>query len=116
MSCFLTPRGPSQNNKHLAAPKVPEDLARRVVPRSSGDASARMRAGTAEIEPAHGRTVIGIAEHRSCRKQLVERERTVEDVSADQTEVAFEIERGEDFPGDDALLEIRRVAVHRFDD
>src|SRR5258708_32891893 len=75
-----------------------------------------MRARTAEIKSAHGRAVIGVAEHRSCRKQLAERERTVEDVSADQTEVAFEIERGEDFPGDDALLEIRRVAVHRFDD
>src|SRR5712664_4981186 len=75
-----------------------------------------MRAGTAEIKSAPGGAVIGIAEHRSCRKQLVERERPVKDIPAGQAEVAFEIEGRQDFAGEDALLEIRGVPVDCFDD
>src|SRR5882762_7947301 len=93
----------SPRTRSLAAPEVPEDLARCVVPRSSGDASAGMRAGTAEIKSAHGGAVIGVAEHRSCRKQLVERERPVKYISANQTEVAFEVEGRKDLAGEDAL-------------
>src|SRR5258706_9919581 len=92
---------------HLAAaPEVPEDFARCVVPRRSGDSSARMRAGAAEIESAHGGAIVGVSEHRPRRKELVERERPVKDVPADQAEVAFEIERRQDFAGEDALFEI----------
>src|SRR5712691_12494195 len=75
-----------------------------------------MRAGTAEIKAAHGRAVIRVAEHRSCRKQLVERQRPVKDVAADEAEIAFEVEGGQDFAREDALPEIRSVAVDRRDD
>src|SRR5712691_10658020 len=75
-----------------------------------------MRAGTAEIKSTHGRAVIGIAEHRPRREQLVERERAVKDVPASQPELALEIERGEGRAGEDALPDIRRVAVDRRDD
>src|SRR6266581_1306130 len=42
--------------------------------------------------------------------------RRVEDVPAGQAEVALEVERREYLAREDARLEIRRVAVHRFDD
>src|SRR5882762_1973067 len=92
--CKVTPKPykVTSNVECLAAPEVPEYFPRRVVARYSGDASARMRAGTAEIESAHGRAVVGVAEHRPRREELVERERTVEDVSADHAEVAFQVE------------------------
>src|SRR6266496_6003454 len=114
MRVFLTPRG--SRKKHLAASEVPEYFPRRVVARSSRDASARMGARAAQVKAAHRRTVIGVAEHRARREQLIEGERAVEDVPADEAEIALEIERREDFSREDARLEIRRVAVHRFDD
>src|SRR6266700_7849750 len=107
MSGFLDTSGAvtKQQRKCLATPQVPEDLPRRVVARRSGDAAAGMRTGSAQVQPAHRRAVVGVAEHGPRRKELVERQRAVEDIPADHAELALEVERGEYFPGDDALLE-----------
>src|SRR6266851_2600843 len=60
--------------------------------------------------------IVGITQHRSGRKQLVERERAMKDVPADEAELAFQVERREDLAGEDALLEIRGAAVDRLND
>jgi hypothetical protein len=44
-----------------------------------------------------------VAEHRPRREQLVERERAMEDVAADEPEFALEIERAERAPAENAL-------------
>src|SRR5213592_3784077 len=75
-----------------------------------------MRTGSAKVQPAYRRAVVGVTEHGPRRKKLVERERAVEDVPADHAEVALEVERREDFSREDARLEIRCVAVDGFDD
>src|SRR5260221_121027 len=75
-----------------------------------------MRARAAEVETFYRRAVVGIAEHRPGREQLVERERAVKDVPADEAELALEVERRKYLAREDARLEIRRVTVHRFDD
>src|SRR6266581_4283733 len=72
MSGLLT--APAER-KHLEASEVPEYLPRRVVSRCSGDAAAGVRARSAEIQAAHGRTVVGVAEHRARREELVEEAR-----------------------------------------
>src|SRR5260221_7148364 len=99
--------------RSLAAPEIPEYLPRRVVARRAGDAAAGMRARATEIKPAYRRAVVGVAEHRPRREELVERERAMEDVPADQAGVALDGERREDFAGEYASLEVRRVTVHR---
>jgi hypothetical protein len=53
----------------------------------AGDPAARMRAGAAMVEAGHGAAVVGMAEQRAGPEQLVERERAMEDVAADQTKV-----------------------------
>src|SRR3989442_9121326 len=75
-----------------------------------------MRTGSAQVQPAHRRAVVGVAEHRPRRKELVEGRRAWKYFPADEAEVALEIERRQDPAGEDALLEIRGVAVDRFDD
>src|SRR6267154_5874338 len=100
----------------LAAPEVPEYFPRRVVSWCSGDAAAGVRARGAEVEAFHGRAVVGVAENRAGGKELVERQRSVKDVTPDHAEIALEIERREDLAREDARLEVRGVAVHRFDD
>src|SRR5437773_12480890 len=75
-----------------------------------------MRTGSAKVQPAYRRAVVGVTEHGPRRKKLVERERAVEDVPADHAEVPLEVEWREYLAREDARLEIRRVAVHRFDD
>src|SRR5258706_1005927 len=99
--------------RSLGAPETPEYPPGRVGARRAGDAAAGMRARATEIKPAYRRAVVGVAEHRPRREELVERERAVEDVPADQAEVALEVERREDFAGEYASLEVRRVTVHR---
>src|SRR5713226_2542698 len=75
-----------------------------------------MRARAAQVQSAHGRAVIGKAQHRPRREKLVQSERAVKDVTAGQAELALEVERRQDPAGEDALLEIRGAAVDRLDD
>src|SRR6266487_936950 len=99
--------------KHLAASEVPEDLPRRVVARRSRDAAPGVGTRAAQVQPTHRRTVVGITEHGPGREELVERERSVEDVSSDQAELAFEVKRREYLAREDARLESRRVPLDR---
>ena len=52
-----------------------------------------MRAGAAQIEARQRHAIIGMAQHRPVREQLVEPHLAVEDVAADQPEAALQIER-----------------------
>ena len=52
-----------------------------------------------------------MAEDRSSREELVQRERAVEDIASDQSELALEIERRQCVPGDDARGKIGRVTI-----
>ncbi|KAG1256203.1 hypothetical protein G6F68_009883 [Rhizopus microsporus] len=66
---------------------------RGIVPRCTGNAAARMGARTAQVEPGQGAAIAGLADHRSCREQLVGTECTVENVATDQAEDPFKIQR-----------------------
>jgi hypothetical protein len=52
---------------------IPQNHLRGVVTGRASDAAARMGAGTAVIKPLQRAAVIGMAEHRSRREQLVQR-------------------------------------------
>ncbi|MFG3757303.1 hypothetical protein, partial [Klebsiella pneumoniae] len=71
-----------------------------IVPRRAGDASAGMSAGAAMVEAWQRAAVVGVAQHRPGGKQLVQRQGAMENVTADQPEVALEIERGQHLAGD----------------
>src|SRR5690606_9707983 len=70
--------------------------ARRVVARCAGHAAARMGAGTAQVQARQRAAIVRLAEYRPRAEQLIEAQRAVEDVAADEAEVAFEIERALD--------------------
>ena len=74
-------------------PVIPEDDARGVVAGGAGDAAAGMGAGAAMVEAFEGPAVIGVAQHRPRREYLVQGQRAVEDISAQQSEFALEIKR-----------------------
>src|SRR5215813_13862528 len=78
-------------------------------------AATGMGARTAQIESRGRHAVAGISQHRARRKELVERERTVEDVAIRQPEDALQIERREALPGDHAGFEAGRVGLDRID-
>ena len=66
---------------------IPQDHLRRVVAGRTGDAAAGMRAGAAKIKSAQRTAIIRMTQHRPRREQLIERQRAVEDIAADQAEV-----------------------------
>src|SRR5215472_15762984 len=102
--------------KSLPPPQIPQHLPRRIVSRCAGDAAAGVGAGGAEVQPAHGGAVVGVAKDGARGVELVEGEGAVEDVAAQEAEVALEVEGGEDLAGEDALPEVRGVAVDGVDD
>jgi len=65
---------------------------------------------------AHGGAVIGVAEHRSCRKQLVERERAVEDSPPMRPKSRSRSSGDRILRARMLFLEIRGVPVDCFDD
>src|SRR5579859_4465374 len=91
--------------------EVGEDFGRGIVSRRAGHAAAGMGSRTAHIEAGHRRAVIGMAQHRPRREQLVQVELAMEDVAADQAEGAFEVERAVDLHAQHRLLEVRRIFV-----
>src|SRR5258705_2712397 len=105
------PRPPIHSPKQR--PVIPEDDARGVVAGGAGDAAAGMRAASAMVETPQGSAIIGLAEHRPRRKQLVQRQRAMKNVAAKQAELALEIERRQDLAADHACREARRILIHR---
>src|SRR3981081_3173031 len=102
-------------------PEVAQHFPRTIMARRAGHATAGMRAGAAQVQPVEGSTVIGVTEQRPCRPELIQRERTVEDVAADEAEVALEVGGRQRAVCDQAGAEAGRVrldhvenALHRF--
>src|SRR5262245_50973016 len=63
---------------------VGKDGAGGIVAGGAGDAAAGVGAGAAVIEALQRPAVVGMAEHRPRGEQLVQRQRAVEDVAAEQ--------------------------------
>src|SRR5258708_2078552 len=93
--------------------RVAQYLARRIVPGNPGHAAAGMGAGAAHVQALERPAIVAVPEHGPGREQLIEGERAVEDVPADQAKLALQIKRRERSPRDDAGTEIRCVAAHR---
>src|SRR6185503_8622371 len=93
----------------LRRPELFDYLARGVLARAGRDSSAWMRARSTQIEIAQRRPVLGPAENRAHREQLIERRFTVQDVSAGQPEGLFEIRRGDDLVMRDQVRNSRRI-------
>src|SRR5258705_6797239 len=104
------PRPPIHSPKQR--PVIPEDDARGVVAGGAGDAAAGMRAASAMVETPQGAAIIGMAEHRPRRKQLVQRQRAMKNVAAEQAELALEIERRQDMAANHARREAWRILIH----
>ncbi len=94
---------------------IGQDYARGVVAGGAGDAAAGMRAGAAMVESLQGAAIIRMAEHRARREQLVQRQRAMKNIAAEQAELALQIERRQNLPPHDGCGEARRVLVHRRD-
>src|SRR6185436_15635625 len=97
-------------------PRGAGDLARGVLPRRSGEAVARMRARTAEIEPFDRRGVVGPAQRRPHGEQLVERELAMMNMAAGEAVDLFEVEWCDDLPLLDQRGDARRVRLERAQD
>src|SRR5258706_2262949 len=93
-------------------PMIAEDHAGGVVAGGAGDAAAGMRAASAMIEAFQRPAIIGVAEHRPRREQLIEGQRAVKNIAAEQAELALQIERREDLPADHACRKTRRITIH----
>src|SRR5690349_22470621 len=99
----------------LAPARVLHDLTRRSASRNAGHAAAGMRARSAQVEALHGHQVVGVAEHRPRREQLIERERAVKDVAADEAELTLEIQWRQRAPAEDTRAESGREPLDGVD-
>src|SRR5260221_13105962 len=70
-----------------------------------------MRARAAHVEPLQRAAIVAVAKHRPRREQLVERERAVKDVAADQAELTLQIGGREDLARNPAPTERRRMPI-----
>ena len=82
-----------------------------IVAGSAGDAAAWMSSRAAHVQAAKGRAIVGMAQHRTGGEKLVQRQGTVENVAADKSESALQVEGRIDLPADDALRKARRIFV-----
>src|SRR5262249_40602469 len=112
MPVIAVPRWPSDPPPAPPA-QVRQDRARRIVAGGAGDSAAGMRASAAMVEARHGAAVVGMSQQWASPEQLVERERAMKDVAADQPEGLLQVERAQRLAADDARLEARSVAVDR---
>src|SRR5581483_1288209 len=74
--------------------EIAQHLARAVVPRGAGHPASRMGPCAAKVESLDRAAVVGEAEQRPRRPELVEAERAVEDVAGGQAELRFQVRRG----------------------
>jgi hypothetical protein len=95
--------------------KIADHLARRVMARSPGDAAARVGRGAAHVKARNGRSIIGMPENRPCRIELVEAELPMKNITANEAELALEIERREDLARNNRRFEARRIGFDRVD-
>ena len=72
-----------------------------------------MRTRATQIKSGDRHAVVGVSEHRARGKELIERQRTMEDVAVGQAEDALQIEWRETLPPDHARLEARRIGLDR---
>src|SRR6185437_8353091 len=66
-------------------PQVRDDLASRVVSWRACDPTARMRSGTTHIQARNRAAIVAVPQHGPRAEQLIELQRAVEDVSADES-------------------------------
>src|SRR4051794_8719759 len=99
-------------------PEAPirQDRPSRIVSRRTGNAAARVRPRTAKIETLERQEITSRPDHRTRAEQLVEPHLAMKDVTADEPEAAFKVERRMDLPSKDGLGETGRVRVHSRDD
>ena len=81
------------STRRKQGPVIPQDHLCRVVAGGAGDAASGMGSGAAMVETSQRTAIIGVSKHWPRRKQLVQRQCTVENVAAKQAELPFEIER-----------------------
>ena len=81
---------------------IPQDDTGGVMAGGAGDATAGMGARATMVEALERPAIVGMAEHWPRREQLVERQRAVKDVAAQQAELALQVERRQDLPADHA--------------
>src|SRR5258706_5488419 len=93
-------------------PVIAQERGRGVVAGAAGDAAAGLRAAAAMVEAFQRPAIIGVAEHRPRREQLIERQRAMKNIAAEQAELTLQIERRENLPADDACRKTRRVTIH----
>jgi hypothetical protein len=91
---------------------VAQDHARGVVAGGAGDAAAGMRAATAMIQTFQRPTIIGMAEHRPGREELVEGKGALNNFATEQGVLALKVERRQHPLPDHACRDTRRLSVH----
>src|SRR5579864_8853288 len=87
------------------------DSFRGIVAGRAGDAAARMGAAAAMVEALQRPAIIGMTEHRPRREQLVQRQRAVKDIAAEQAELPLEVEGGKDLPADHGCAKAPSIGV-----
>src|SRR6476469_8396944 len=89
---------------------------RRISPGRAHDAAAGMRGGSAHIEIADRRRVLGPPGRRTQEEQLFEGELSLEDIAFGEAPFSLEIERRHHLPMQNDVLDVRRVLRQRIDD
>src|SRR5690348_966947 len=86
------------------------------MPGRSRHPASWVSARAAQVKALERHPVVGSADHRPSAEQLVEPHLPVEDIAADETEAALEIERRMDLPAEHGLGEAGCMSIYGGDD
>src|SRR5438045_6306853 len=75
-----------------------------------------MSAGSTHVEAGEGTAIVRITQHRTRREELSEVKRAVENVAADETKSALQIQWRQNLACDNGALKIGRIGVDGIDD
>src|SRR3569833_2417929 len=99
---------------HPAQPapaEIADDFPCGVMSRGAGNPAARMGAGATHVQPVHRPAIVAITQHGTGGKHLVESQGAMKDVTAYQSEGAFQIQRALDLASPDRGFEVGCVLV-----
>src|SRR6478609_1606422 len=102
---------PAASDLSTTAFQIAQHFAGGIVSRQAGDATARMRSGSAYVKRPNRTPVIRKPQYWPRAEKLIERQRAVENVAADQAERSLQIERREHHASEDAAAEVGCIAI-----
>ena len=77
--------------------QILENFTRGIAPRQTSDTAAGVAAGTAQVQVFERPAIRTLAQQWTCAEHLIQPQRAMKNIAANQTDAAFQIQRAQGF-------------------